>query len=118
MINTYYRIRSIGMIALGLLTASLQTAHAAYITQTTIVPYCREFTQTISIGGQLQKGIGTACLQPDGSWQIQKMSANPVIEVPATHYVTVPDTVYVIEQPRPRYVSYPYYPRHHYRMFP
>lgn len=32
--------------------------------------YCREFQQTISIGGQVQKGYGTACRQPDGSWQI------------------------------------------------
>ena len=32
--------------------------------------YCREFTNTINIGGQPQKGYGTACRQPDGSWQI------------------------------------------------
>ncbi len=32
--------------------------------------YCREFQQTIEIGGKLEKGYGTACRQPDGSWQI------------------------------------------------
>ncbi len=32
--------------------------------------YCREFTNTINIGGQPQRGYGTACRQPDGSWQI------------------------------------------------
>lgn len=32
--------------------------------------YCREFNQTISVGGKTQKGYGTACRQPDGSWQI------------------------------------------------
>jgi surface antigen len=32
--------------------------------------YCREFTQTINVGGQSQKGYGTACRQPDGSWQV------------------------------------------------
>ena len=32
--------------------------------------YCREFTQTITVGGKTQKGYGTACRQPDGSWQI------------------------------------------------
>ena len=32
--------------------------------------YCREFQQTVSIGGKLEKGYGTACRQPDGSWQI------------------------------------------------
>lgn len=32
--------------------------------------YCREFEQTVTIGGQRQKSYGTACRQPDGSWQI------------------------------------------------
>ena len=31
---------------------------------------CREFTQTIMIGGQAKQGVGTACQNPDGSWQI------------------------------------------------
>jgi len=32
--------------------------------------YCREFQQTIVVGGQRQQGFGTACRQPDGTWQI------------------------------------------------
>lgn len=32
---------------------------------------CREFTQTIMIGGRSQQGVGTACQNPDGSWAIQ-----------------------------------------------
>lgn len=32
--------------------------------------YCREFTQKISVGGKTESGYGTACRQPDGSWQI------------------------------------------------
>lgn len=32
--------------------------------------YCREYQQTITVGGKTQKGYGTACRQPDGSWQI------------------------------------------------
>ena len=32
--------------------------------------YCREFSQTIVIGGQSQDAFGTACRQPDGSWKI------------------------------------------------
>jgi surface antigen len=31
---------------------------------------CREFQQTITVGGQTQEGYGTACRQPDGSWKI------------------------------------------------
>ena len=33
---------------------------------------CREFTQTVSIGGQMQEAYGTACRQADGSWKIQQ----------------------------------------------
>lgn len=33
--------------------------------------YCREFNQGTSIGGRVQPTYGTACMQPDGSWQIQ-----------------------------------------------
>jgi surface antigen len=32
--------------------------------------YCREFTQTVRIGGRTERAYGTACRQPDGSWQI------------------------------------------------
>jgi surface antigen len=33
-------------------------------------PNCREFTQTITVGGQAVQATGTACRQPDGSWRI------------------------------------------------
>ena len=32
--------------------------------------YCREYTQTITVGGKRETGYGTACRQPDGSWKI------------------------------------------------
>ncbi len=32
--------------------------------------YCREFQQTIVVGGKQQQGYGKACQQPDGSWKI------------------------------------------------
>ena len=38
--------------------------------QTADGTYCREYTQSINIGGQVQSGVGKACRQPDGSWQI------------------------------------------------
>ena len=34
--------------------------------------YCREYQQTITVGGKQQSGYGTACQQPDGSWEIVK----------------------------------------------
>jgi surface antigen len=33
--------------------------------------YCREFQQTVVIGGQQEDAYGVACRQPDGSWAIQ-----------------------------------------------
>lgn len=33
--------------------------------------YCREYQQTIYIGGEPHESYGTACRQPDGSWEIQ-----------------------------------------------
>lgn len=32
--------------------------------------YCREFQSDINVGGQREKGYGTACRQADGSWKI------------------------------------------------
>jgi surface antigen len=51
------------------------TGHAGTITptktyQTAQGQYCREFQQTISVGGRTEEGFGTACRQPDGSWKI------------------------------------------------
>ena len=33
--------------------------------------YCREFQQTVVIGGRQEDAYGVACRQPDGSWEIQ-----------------------------------------------
>ncbi len=40
-------------------------------TQTSTGKYCREFQQTVVIGGQQEDAYGVACRQPDGSWEIQ-----------------------------------------------
>lgn len=32
--------------------------------------YCREYQQTVVVGGQEEQAYGTACRQPDGSWKI------------------------------------------------
>lgn len=34
--------------------------------------YCREYQQTVFIGGEEHEAYGTACRQPDGSWEIVK----------------------------------------------
>ncbi len=33
--------------------------------------YCREYQQTVVVGGETQHAYGTACRQPDGSWRIE-----------------------------------------------
>ena len=33
--------------------------------------YCREYTQEIVVGGEKKQSYGTACRQPDGTWQVQ-----------------------------------------------
>jgi surface antigen len=32
--------------------------------------FCREYQQTVTIGGRTEEAYGTACRQPDGSWKI------------------------------------------------
>lgn len=32
--------------------------------------YCREYQQTVTVGGKTESAYGTACRQPDGSWKI------------------------------------------------
>jgi surface antigen len=32
--------------------------------------YCREFQQTIQVGGRSEQAYGRACRQPDGAWQV------------------------------------------------
>ncbi len=33
--------------------------------------YCREYTQTVRIGGEDHQAFGTACRQADGTWKIE-----------------------------------------------
>lgn len=32
--------------------------------------YCREYSQRVTVGGRTEEAYGTACRQPDGSWQV------------------------------------------------
>lgn len=88
---------------------SLSTNAAAYNGATL---QCREYTRTIYVGCQPQECVGTACLQPDGSWQIVSQPTVPAT-LPAT--TTVPVREVVVHQdhyypsPRPYYYS-SYYP--------
>jgi hypothetical protein len=37
--------------------------------------YCREFQQKVTIGGNTESAYGTACRQPDGSWEVVSTGA-------------------------------------------
>ena len=39
--------------------------------QTPAGKYCREYTQTVTIGGRTEEAYGKTCRQPDGTWEIQ-----------------------------------------------
>ncbi len=97
---------------------------------------CREFQQSIVIGGRSEQGWGTACRNPDGSWRLQR-AATVAEPLPPPRYVPAP--IYVPAPPPPVIYSYrpayfppgyyysrPYYPgivvrvgpgprRHHHR---
>ncbi len=52
-----------------------ESGHAGTVTPvregtTSAGDYCREFQQSVSIGGKTERAYGTACRQPDGSWKI------------------------------------------------
>lgn len=51
------------------------SGHSGSVTPTTTYQtdsgqYCREYRQTIVVGGQQEEAYGTACRQPDGTWKI------------------------------------------------
>ncbi|HKK30588.1 MAG TPA: RT0821/Lpp0805 family surface protein [Alphaproteobacteria bacterium] len=51
------------------------TGHSGAVTPTRTFQrpdgqYCREFQQTVTIGGKEEQAYGTACRQPDGTWKV------------------------------------------------
>lgn len=44
------------------------TPQPAY--QSSAGEYCREFQQTVTVGGRQESAYGTACRQPDGTWKV------------------------------------------------
>jgi surface antigen len=34
--------------------------------------YCREYRQTVTVGGKSEEAFGTPCRQPDGNWKVLK----------------------------------------------
>ncbi len=80
---------------------------------------CREFGQTVTIGGQLQQVWGTACRQPDGWWQLRHAAvdhpaaASRVVRAPAPVTVYMPPVVVYDSHPVYLRPVYPYARLHH-----
>ena len=76
--------------------------------------YCREFTQTIEVGGKKEEGYGTACQQPDGSWKVVEESGlgsdegESVYTVENKRIYVEPSTTFIYERDyyRPHYRPY------------
>jgi surface antigen len=54
-----------------------ETGHSGSVTpskyyQTSDGQYCREYTQSIKVGGRVQEGVGVACRSEDGTWRIKE----------------------------------------------
>lgn len=61
---------------------------------------CREFTSSITIGGKAEQGYGTACRQPDGTWQIVDNEQQTTLQ-------TAPPANVTIYNPPAEYYNYP-----------
>ncbi len=71
---------------------------------------CREFISTITIGGEQQQGYGTACRQPDGTWQIAS-------DQPPTRVTSVANRPVYVYRPAERYYVYPHAYTNPYRIY-
>ena len=54
-----------------------ESGNAGTVTPTTTYrsgsrQYCREFRQTVTIGGKTEEAHGTACREPDGAWRLDR----------------------------------------------
>ncbi len=89
----------LGLAALSSAVMAKDAAAASYSGA-----YCREFTKTVTIGRKQTEAWGTACMQPDGSWQIVDTNSEAVYDNPQT-YIVLRDPV----PPPPRYRTVTYY---------
>ena len=63
------------LVGHGLVEQNPETGHYGSVTPTregtsASGRYCREFQHTIYVDGEQQQAYGTACRQPDGSWEV------------------------------------------------
>jgi hypothetical protein len=69
---------------------------------------CREFQQTITVGGETQEAYGTTCQQPDGRWKV--MGAPQPGPQAAAPQATAPQAAPAPYTPPPQVATAPAYP--------
>lgn len=83
--------------------------------------YCREYQKSIHVGGRIESGYGTACMQPDGSWMIVETrgTVDPFDDLRRQDVILVSDERPVYYNYGPSYRPVTYYPRkhHHYNNY-
>lgn len=79
--------------------------------------YCREYQKSIHVGGHIESGYGTACMQPDGSWMIvsTRGTVDPFDDLRNQNVILVSDQSPVYYNYGPSYRPVTYYPRKHHR---
>jgi hypothetical protein len=75
---------------------------------------CREFQQTVTIGGRPQQAYGTACRQPDGTWKLQAVPDLPPAQVTANQPAVYPAPPVAYAYPPGYFAPGYYYPRPYY----
>jgi surface antigen len=73
--ETYQRSLETGRTGSSSTWRNPDSGHSGTITPTRTYEgasgqHCREFQQTVTVGGKTEEAYGTACRQPDGSWKI------------------------------------------------
>ncbi len=90
--------------------------------------YCREYVKDVNINGKAERAHGTACLRPDGSWEIVRLEGSSygrdrvretIREDIKSHakrkdYDSKDRIVIVKSAHSPRYYSPRYYKKRHY----
>lgn len=70
--------------------------------------YCREYNRQVMVGGRWVDAYGTACLRPDGSWEIVAEDfdrrEHQYNAEPAAYYDRTPAPWYVRSYTRPAFV--------------
>lgn len=76
-------------------------------------PYCREYTETVTVAGKKQQGYGTACMQEDGSWKVMSQALEPETNTVSDWNPPAQPVQYVVQkEPVPVYVPAPPIYRH------